>query len=65
MKTAVFYGVIDLHNQEARLMATRNMDYEVGDIVVIFGYRVRIMTRAHTAEELVDSVKLSNLPMIV
>ena len=64
MKT-YFYGVIDMYNHAALLLATRNSDYEVGDIVIVFGYRVRIMTRAYNAKELLDHEKLSSLPMIV
>lgn len=53
------YGVRDCYTQEPYLLRSRCGDYEPGETVVVYGYRVQIVTKAAVTPRESVLVKLS------
>lgn len=65
MKTYL-YGVRDCHTNETYLLRSRYGDYKPGETVVLYEYRVRIMTEAAATPRESELLKLSGfLDMLI
>lgn len=58
MKTFL-YGVRDCHTQEPYLLRSRYGDYKPGETVVVYGYRVQIVTKAAVTPRESELLKLT------
>lgn len=58
MKTYL-YGVRDCHTQEPYLLRSRYGDYKPGETVVLYEYRVQIVTEAVVTPRESELLKLS------
>lgn len=59
-----FYGVRDCDTQDVYLLNSRVDDYEYGDIVVVCGRRVRVITPAVSQETVSNDKRLILLPVL-